>query len=295
MNIKQNQFVLETLNLGYDETDHIKIIDEKVMGRIILAENAAIITIGGLTNLKERLYLDEPEGIINLLMIKSAKNIRFATKGLKLGYYAGASTILRSAYEDLSFAVLFHLRPDQLPKWLRNESSDIPFKEIKSFRAQQKSEAKQVIYSEEKDSLIIKDAINQYIKKANKHVHPSLYGLSEEFGIEADYFISDELDKMLIESKGNIAKALDKYVRQTSMKDYKPFKRSVREKAEGEKIEIKLPIRYDKALLSDLALFAFYISHRLLDYTKLIFIQIIKDNEFLLNYQSWHEDNKKLD
>ena len=118
--------------------------------------------------------------------------------------------------------------------------------------------------------------------------------MSEEFGIKVDYFISDELDKMLVESKGNIVKALDDYVRKTSMKDYKPNKRSSREKAEGTKIYVELPIRYDKSLLSDLALFSFYISHRLLDYTKLMFDHDIEDNGFFLDYRSWHEDCKKL-
>ncbi len=290
----EDQKELIILNLGYDETDHIKMIKEKIVGYLLLAENAAIISINGLTYLDEACYLDEPEGVVNLLMAKSAKNIRFAIKGLKLGYYSGASAILRSAYEDLSFAVLFHKEPSQIAKWLRNEFSDNP-KKIQPLRAQQMSDARKAITSEEKESPTIIKAVSMYIKQANKHIHPSVIGLSEEFGIESDYFISDDMDRTLTEFKDNINKALENYVQKTSEKDYKPKKRTLQEKNEGSKFFIELPIRYDEVLLSDLALFGFYISHRILDYTKSIFGSKINNKDFFSDYQSWHKDKEQLE
>ena len=83
------------LNLNDDEADHLKRISRDISQHLALAENAAVITLNGLMSLKQYPRIDKPEAFVSLLMAKSAKNVRFAVKGLKLGYYSGASSALR--------------------------------------------------------------------------------------------------------------------------------------------------------------------------------------------------------
>ena len=280
------------LNLNGDETDHIKKISGEIADHLALAENAAVITVNGIMSLKEYPHIDEPEGIVSLLLVKLAKNVRFAVKGLKLGYYSGASAVLRSAFEDLAYAVLFHSEPSQIAKWFRNEFSKAPFELLISFREQQKKDAKQALFSRENSPAIIKDALSEYVNKANMRIHPSITGLSEEFGIDLEYFVNQEMGEALSESGGDITKALDRYVLKTSFRDFIPRERSAGEEVPNELIFIELPGRYDDATLSDLALFAFYVSHRLLDFTKIIFD--IESKEFFQHYKDWHKAIKDL-
>lgn len=83
------------LNLNDDEADHLKRISKDASHHLASAENAAVITLNGLMSLNHYPRIDKPEAFVSLLMAKSAKNVRFAVKGLKLGYYSGASSALR--------------------------------------------------------------------------------------------------------------------------------------------------------------------------------------------------------
>lgn len=105
------------------------------------------------------------------------------------------------------------------------------------------------------------------------YIHPSLAGLSEEFGIDLEYLVDQEMREALSESEGDLTKALDRYVIKTSFRDYIPRESPAGEEARDElvSIEIELSGRYDEATLSDLAFFAFYVAHRLFDFTKVVF------------------------
>jgi len=225
-------------------------------------------------------------------MAKSAKNVRFAVKGLKLGYYSGASAALRSAFEDLAFAVLFNLEPSQVAKWFRNEFSKLPFDQLNSFRERQKKDAKQALLSQENSPMIIRDAMSDYVSKANMHIHPSILGLSEEFGIDLEYFINEEMGEALSESEGDLTKALDRYILKTSFRDYVPREKSSGSEDTSELVFVELAGRYDEDKLGDLALFAFYIAHRLLDFTKIVFE--VESKEFVRHYEEWHEAIRDL-
>ncbi|MFZ7134135.1 MAG: hypothetical protein ACOWWR_17460 [Eubacteriales bacterium] len=281
------------LNLGDEEIDHCNRIDENILRYLDLSETAVIITLNGLTSLQEYQPLYETDSIINLLMVKSAKNVRFVVRGLKLGYYSGSSSVLRSAFEDLTFAVLFYSEPKQVSKWFRNEFSNQNTVDLNNWRSDQKKKAKQVLFSQENNKFIIRDALNEFVNKANWQIHTSIKGLSEEFGVELGNFLDEKLLDELEATKWNLTEALDKYVLKTYNKNC--TKNNTDPKKSDEMVYFQLVGRYDKEVLSDIALFTFYIAHRLLDYSKEIFK--IKDKEFLKNYKSWHNEIKdsKLD
>jgi len=292
MNGSNNENEWNTLSLDQDETGHIKKIDKNISRHLTLAEKAAVITLNGLMSLKRYPRIDEPEGCVSLLMAKSAKNVRFAVKGLKLGYYSGASAVLRSAFEDLAFAVLFTLEPSQVAKWFRNQFSKLPFDQLGSFREQQKKHARKALLSQENSLIMIKDALSEYVSKANIHIHPSILGLSEEFRIDLEYFINEEMGEALSESEGNLTEALNRYIIKTSFRDYVPREQPSESKDASELVFIELTGRYDEEKIGDLALFAFYIAHRLLDLTKIVFE--VESKEFFQHYKDWHKAIKDL-
>jgi len=225
-----------------------------------------------------------------LLFSKSAKNIRFAVKGLRLGYYSGASAVIRSAFEDLAYAVLFHHKPSQISKWWRNEFSKERIELLISFREQQRRDAKNALFYQESSPKIIRDGLADYCNKANMRIHPTIVGLSEEFGINLDYLMSPEMEEALLETEGDLERALNRYVLKTCYRDFISDDKTSGAKETGESLRIEIYGRYDEDTLSGLALFAFYIAHRLLDYTMTIFD--IKDKEFLQQYRKWHKDIK---
>lgn len=278
------------LNLNDDEANHLKRISGDISHHLSLAENAVVITLNGLMSLKQYPRIDEPGAFVSLLMTKSAKNVRFAVKGLELGYYSGASSALRSAFEDLAFAVLFHSEPSQVAKWFRNEFSKRPFDELSKCREEQKKDAKKALFSQESSPVIIKDAMSEYVNKANMQIHPSIMGLSEEFGIDLEYFINEEMGEALSEAEGDLTKALDRYVLKSCFRDY--VEKTSGGEDTSEMVFVELAGRYDEEKLSDLALFAFYIAHRLLDFTKIIFE--VEGREFYQHYKEWHKTIKDL-
>lgn len=58
----------------------------------------------------------------------------------------------------------------------------------------------------------------------------------------------------------------------------------------GELVYVQITGRYNEATLADLALLDFYIAHRLLDFTKIIFD--IDSKEFFQHYKDWHKEIK---
>lgn len=273
------------LNLDNDETEHLKDVSDEISHNLLLAEKASIIAVNGIMSQKEYPHIHEPEGLASLLLVKSAKNVRFAVKGLKLGYYSGASAVLRSAFEDLAYATLFQSEPSQIAKWFRNEFSNAEYKLLISFREQQKKDAKRALFSRESHPNAIKDGLSEFISRANIRIHPSIGGLSEEFGIDLGYFVDRELAESLSAVDGDLTQALDRYVLKASFDDFLPREKTAGE--ERETVYIELPGRYDEATLSDLALFAFYVAHRLLDSTKEYFD--IGDKDFFEQYKYWHK------
>lgn len=280
----------DILNLNDDEANHLKKISVDTSQHLASAENAAVICLNGLMSLKKYPQIGESEAFVSLLMAKSAKNVRYAIKGLKLGYYSGASSVLRSAFEDLAFAILFHSEPSQVAKWFRNEFSKRPFSDLSRLREKQKKEAKKALFSRENSPLIIRDTMYEYVNKANIQIHPSIKGLSEEMGIDLEYFISEEMGKALEEAEGDLTMALEMFVLKSYSRDH--MEEALGSEDIGEKVFVELTGRYDEEKLADLSLFAFYISHRLLDFTKIIFE--IDSREFYQHYKEWHKTIKDL-
>lgn len=274
------------LTLNDDEEEHYKQIGGEAERHLALAEAASIITLNGLMSLEEYPRINEVKALVTLLMAKAAKNVRLAIIGLKLGYYAGASAILRSAFESLTFAYLFNSEPSQVATWLRNEFSNRPQSDLSYLRNEQTKEAKKALLELGNEPPIIRDVIGGFLKEANKYTHATLIGLAREFNVDIEYFVPDELAS----AEDDLDSALDRYVLLSSF-GKNILEQDRTDKSEDELLWIQLAGRYDEDTLFNLSAVAFYIAHRLLDMTKAF---VIRNKEYDQNYRDWHKAIEEL-
>ena len=85
---------------------------------------------------------------------------------------------------------------------------------------------------------------------------------------------------------------MDPHVSKSSFRDYVPREKSSGSEDASELVFVELTGRYDEDKLGALALFAFYIAHRLLDFTKIVFE--VEGKEFFRHYKEWHEAIRDL-
>lgn len=275
------------LSLNDDEVEHYKQIGEEAEQRLALAEAASIITLNGLMSLEEYPRINEVKALVTLLMAKAAKNVRLAVIALKLGYYAGASAILRSAFESLTFAFLFNSEPSQVAMWLRNEFSSRPQTDLNNLRNQQIKRSKKALWNLGNEPPLIRDVIGGFLREANKYTHATLIGLAKEFNIDIEYFVPDELAR----AEGDLDSALDRYALLSSFGKNILLEQTRTDEREDELLYIQLAGRYDKDTLFELSAVAFYIAHRLLDVTNAF---AIRNKEYDQNYRDWHKAIKEL-
>lgn len=277
-----------SLSLNEHESEHYEKLGIEIQQQLDLAEDAAFISLHGLTSSEHYPRLDDPKGLAFLFMIKTAKSIRFAVIGLRLGYYTGASSVMRSALEALSFAYLFDSEPQQVAVWLRNELSGRDHEEIEGLRSKQIRNAKKSLLDQECKRQIVKDAMVTFCQEANKYTHTTILGLAKEFGVDIGYLLPDEL----AEAEGDPDMALERFVFTSQFGKNILQKRVDGTSPDDEIVEIEIIGRYDEEALSDLSSFIFYIGHRLLDMTKDAFA--IKNKEFHNYYRDWHETINRL-
>ena len=280
----------ELLPLQGDESQHYAQLSQEIMKNIILAENAGIITLNGFSAIKEPIQVNESKGLVLLLLAKAAKNVRLATIGLKLGYYSGASAIIRSALESLLYATLFDSEPKQIEEWFINEFSQKSSAEINGFRDAQIKEAKQSLLDLETGRLAIKDAMHEFIESANQKIHTSMQGLSEEFGIDVDSLLPDDFRREFEKAGFDFNLAMTRYA---FLRRYgNNLTKGQSQDEEYDLTEIQICGKYQEDSIADLALFNFYVAHRILDICKSCFD--IEDEEFNKCYKLWHKEIKQI-
>ena len=281
------------LELEQDEAEHNRQVVGDVKQHLDSASAATALTLNALVSLKDSPRINEAEGLVSLLIAKSSRNVRFAVNGLRLGYYTGASAVLKAAYDAMLYGVLFHSDPGQVAIWFRNELSNRPEGELNTLRCEQRNKAKEALLNLEK-AHSIKDTMHDFVDKANMRIHSNVLGLSEEFGIDMEYLMPNELGQIISESNEDFDKALDRYVFLSSFgKNLLHEQERAEDTAQKqETLEVQLAIQYDKDILSDLSLFSFYIGHRLLEFTVHIFD--IQDKEFINLCANWRKTIREM-
>lgn len=258
------------------EAEHIIQISDEVEDRLIKTETAARIVVDGLELAKYDLR--EVSGVVFLIFGRIAKNLMFATKGLRLGYYSGASGILRSTYEDLATAVYLVSQPSRINEWWNN--AFLPIGKRQSAQERFNSNARFVMFNQE-TTCIAKINMETFRDLANHFMHTTIEGIAEEFRIPLQEWVPldlvDELEKSAsfkeaVEREGNF--------------DYKPFNTS--SENDGISANIEILGGCHQGLSDFLSVTAFFVGHRLLDNVAEFLHS--SDDEFDRLNAEWHSD-----
>jgi hypothetical protein len=280
-----------------DEVDHLEMINSDVDRYLSQAKNAAMIALRGLSSLERPLKLNDTQALEMLLLAKSAKDIRFAVIGLRLGYYSGANAVLRSALDALAFAALFWKEKGEVAKWFRNglplaeARSQSDEREATKHCNEQARKARRTLleWEEKRDCSAIKEGMDAFVYEANQQIHPTIYGLAVEFGIEIADLCPDGLVQAFENCDKDIVHALNLYALKSNQSQENHNLRLKRQLNESdEEIDVQLTGRYDEAMISELSVFAFYIAHHILDRTKELFNP--KDNNFRDEFKGFHRE-----
>jgi len=252
------------------EREHYKQLSKEVKTYFKRANDALLLTSAGLS-MQADLRTNEPNTLIMLLLAKTIKNIRCSIGLLKSGYYSGASTIFRSVLETYLYTVLFYHEPKYLTEWYKIETGLYKGQNIKE-RQKLLAASKTVLRKMEGSNCnIIDSELSNFHKKANNQAHISLMGLLDEFDLDIQDVLPGEDEE----------NALRNYSYLDTLQKMMPNQNEIFE----EKL-IYLGIRYQEAFLKDMALYTFYISHRLLDLVQEIYK--INDKQFLRLFREWH-------
>lgn len=272
-----------------DEIGHYQAIDTDIIETLNLAKTASVLTLNSLGLLDSTPRINTASALVTFLMAKTANSIRNAVKCLKLGYYSSSATVLRSALESLSFAYLFDSDPSEVASWLRNEFLNRSQSEISKPRDDQRKKALNSLLDKENQPKVIAEALHGFKLGANKYTHTTLIGLAKEFNIDIEILLPDEI----AEAECDLDEALDRYFLLSKYGENILIKKTKLNKneSEDEMVWLQYSNQYIRGEISDLALIAFYISHRLLDLTQSFFIS---DREFHRYYREWHNESKKL-
>lgn len=274
--------------LDEDEDHHRESIPEELLEQLSLAEDAARLTLIGLSDIDETLDLTSPRGLVILLLAKSAKGVRFAALGIQLGYYSGSSAVLRSALETVELAALFDSDPSEVAVWLRNELSTPPPEGIEEYRKSQSRAARNVLVDVDKEDnpKALRKGLYQYHTVASKQIHPTLVGIVEEFGVEIKDLIPPALAEIFSTQGEDGNQALELY-KLLSKGD--PDSLPTPREDERERTLFYLYGRYDEPTISDLTVLAFYIGHQLLELTQSVVSKLGSHQKFRKDLREWHK------
>ena len=193
------------LDLDDDEYEHATLVDDVTMGRLELAGEGGLLTLYMVKEAGPNLVMGTPDFFVVRSLTRVANLIRYSAKGLELGYYGGAASSLRSAYEALLYAHLFTSHPNEVLSWLRI-GLDSKLRQSDAVREEKRllGLAKDAFNRETDERSLGKEIWDQ----ASKLIHHDLEGIAAECGLSAEDLVPDELTKSLEAAQGDFELAI---------------------------------------------------------------------------------------
>jgi len=282
--VEENNETFESLPLDPDESGHMALIPENIQARLHLANDGAKITLNVAREAGTRYPRGSPPFFVLRSLIKVANFARLSVIGLELGYYAGAASQIRMAYEALLYAFLFNLYPDKALSWLRT-TLDMHMDREKSMSEEQRllSLAKHAFneWTGEK-------GLGQEIwERASRLIHHTAEGLAAEAGLEPWQLLSEELVKALESTEGDF----DSAIRLTSLLTRFGGTRVDNQAIRGTQLDLSWTGEFgglfDEEWLDFWSLILLYIVHRMADFAYQTFPP--SDKETKEGYLGWHQ------
>lgn len=286
---ENNSQMFESLPLDQDESAHMRLIPDGIAGRLLLAKDGAKITLNVLREAGIKCQRGSPLFLVLRSLIRVANFARLSVIGLQLGYYAGAASQMRMAYESLLYAFLFNLHPDKALSWLRT-TIDIQMDKETSVNEEQRLRnlAKQAFNEWTGEKKLGQDIW----ESASSLMHHTVVGLAAEAGLEPWQLLSDELAKALEATEGDF----DSAIKLTSL--LSRFGDTQADEHVTQRTQPELSWTgefsglFDEEWLDFWSLILLYLVHRMTDFAYQTFPS--SDKETKENYRVWHQAVKSV-
>jgi len=195
----------EGLPLDPDESQHMALIPANTQARLLLAKDGALLTLIAVKQAGTRHPRGSPPFFVLRSLVRVANLLRLALIGLELGYYAGATSVMRMAYESLLYAFLFNRYPDKAQSWLRLTFDTHMDREESIAEEQQLRSLAKHTFNEWTGE---KDLGQEIWERASELIHHTAEGLAAESGLEPWQLLSEELAKALKATGGDFDLAI---------------------------------------------------------------------------------------
>ena len=282
--VEGNSQTFESLPLDSDESGHMALIPESIQARLHLANDGAKLTLNVVRETGTRYPRGSPPFFVLRSLIRVANFARLSVIGLELGYYAGAASQVRMAYESLLYTFLFNLYPDEALSWLRA-----------TLDAQMDKETS--ISEEQRLRSLAKHAFNEWTgerdlgqeiwERASSLMHHTAEGLAAEAGLEPWQLLSEELVKAVEAAEGDF----DSAIKLTSLLARFGSARADSQVTKGTRLDLpwtgEFGGLFDEEWLDFWSMILLYLVHRMTDFAYQTFPP--SDKETKEGYEGWHK------
>jgi len=277
----------EMLHLDDDEQEHLNQVSREVERFCVLAKEGGLLAAScvGWTPTLEKAEISSPEFITALLAMKCSNLLRLSTTAILTGYYAGVAVLLRAAYESLVYLHLFADDHDEIGPWLRPDlHPNLNPMERYRLRREQFNRGRDSFHRRAPDEQRERELVRHLWDKSSRHLHSSVVGLAQAFGLDYKDLLPDDLWAELERSGDDWEYALDLLSFRAS-----DAKKSARGKrgASYPKEEVRLVLtgRYDEEEALLLSKSALFLARRLAELTFSLFKAA--DPELVAAFDRW--------
>lgn len=280
----------EILHLDDDEQEHLSQISPEVEKWCVLAKEGGMLAARCVswTPTLEKVEISSPDFIKALLTLKCANLLRLSTTAILTGYYAGVAVLLRAAYESLVYLHLFADDPGEIGLWLRPDlHPDLDPMERYKLRRDQFHRARNSFLRHAPDERHERELMRLLWDKSSRHIHISVVGLAQSFGLDFRDLLPDEFWAELEKAGDDWGFALDSIsFRATDGKTRPPGKRG--KTYPKEEVKLLLMGLYDEDEATLLSSSSLFLARRLTDLAFSIFE--VTDHDLKADFDRWLEE-----
>jgi len=279
-----NNQKFESLPLAPDESGHMALIPESIHARLLLANDGARLTLNVVGKAGTRYPRGSPPFFVLRSLIRVANFARFSVIGLLLGYYAGAASQTRMAYESLLYALLFNLHPDKALSWLRATLDTQMDRQTSISEEQRLRDLAKNVFNEWSGE---KDLGKEIWERASSLMHHTVEGLAAEAGLEPWQLLPEELVKAMEAAEGDFDSAIKLTSLLSRFGSTRTDRRSVKKEESSLLWTGEFGGLFHEEWLDFWSMILLYLVHRMTDFAYQTFPP--SDKETKQSYEGWHE------